>query len=92
MSEAMDKMFDAACESAGVSQTGYAPWKDHLRAAIAAALAAAPTVEGPVWCSHHKDMCETRRRGKDCRSAGSAWSDDCIGPHRTLLIGPEVTT
>jgi hypothetical protein len=88
-----DDMFDAACESAGVSQTGYAPWKEYLRAAIAAALAAAPTVNGLVMCGRFRllapDHCDTT----GCR----AWHvrcghDRCEEKHNVAIVGPEVTT
>jgi hypothetical protein len=93
MSDITDEMFDAACESAGVSQTGYAPWKDNLRGAIAAALAAAPTVEDLVWCDGHEEVLPPShcyfhaRLGCQDPSCGP-----CTGTHHTLIIGPEVTT
>lgn len=85
-----DEMLDAAYETAGISRTGYAPWKDHLRAALAAALAAAPTVDGWVWCDETGSPSLAKPTHRTERFACDIEDDHCPGPHRTLLLGPEV--
>ncbi len=52
------------------------PW---VVLAIAAALAAAPAAGGSVWCEHFHDVVLTLH------------GTGCPGPHRTLLLGPEVS-
>lgn len=57
---------------------------DRVRAALAAALAAAPTVGGWVWCEDHNAP-------GGGSAPGTCFVRNCPGPHRTLILGPEVT-
>jgi hypothetical protein len=56
-------------------------------------LTTAPTVEDVVWCNEWKKIYGRTSAGiYRCESfVGLAVPGVCPGPHRTLLLGPEVT-
>jgi hypothetical protein len=90
MSDAMDEMRNAAWVHLRHPVTGDAPDDDAIEAAIAAALAAAPTV-GVYLCEkrtkeNHGKAFLTHVLHKHRTKDGSI----CPGPHRILLIKPEV--
>jgi hypothetical protein len=93
MSDITDEMFDAACESAGVSQTGYAPWKDNLRGAIAAALAAAPIVDYGEFGATFRSLWACGDGGPTpvITDQDSCRLNKCPHPHYSLIVGQEFT-
>lgn len=58
-------------------------WPEQMRAALQAALDAAPTVDG-WWCAHWEILSGPNERDQ------CAMSTDCPGPHKTLLLGPTI--
>jgi hypothetical protein len=97
MSDAMNKMVTAAFKEADsyemVESMGYAwPGAERFARLLAAALAAAPTVEDLVWCDGHKEVLPPShcyfhaRLGCQDPSCGP-----CTGTNYTLLLGPKVT-
>jgi surface antigen len=96
MSEVNNEMVRAGLDTTMTGTDGrtvresLGPWT--MRAAIEAALASAPTVEDVVWCNEWKKIYGRTSAGiYRCESfVGLAVPGVCPGPHRTLLLGPEV--
>jgi hypothetical protein len=96
MSEVKNEMVEAAVAHLELSPYAYtyrtdddADWMTlnghwDIREMLAAALAAAPTVEDAVVCGAHPDGWLVMPDGCGQR--------DCPGPHHTLLLGAEVTS
>jgi hypothetical protein len=100
MSDVTDEMVRAAWRERVVPMGGYEDW----RVVIGAALSAAPTVED-FWtkdCDNSFPVPDGHGHTHDakvwlCRDVLSVMfvkecaDSDCLGPHHTLLRGPEVT-
>jgi hypothetical protein len=89
MIDVNDEMVDAFWEAGSWwTDDVESPGTELLAEMIAAALAAAPTAEGWVWC----DTCRAPQlfHVEDGDYECGRWSDESCGPYRTLLIGTEV--
>jgi hypothetical protein len=88
MNDAMDKMRNAAWVHLRHPVTGDAPDDDAIEAAIAAALAAAPTVEGYVLCEGHHVAPTGHCYIHGARFCAYRDCGPCPGPFQDLIARP----
>lgn len=82
-----DEMLNAVWETVD-ALTGEALSHAQAREVADAVLAAAPTVDGWVWCELH-DLIARTDFPASCHEECSVHCPPCPGPHKALLLGPE---